>query len=76
MLDEEKLQRIFENNQEKVEERINKKYHTMIKEIKENNVLERENIKQGILTEMYYKEGFLDGVEYVMDKIKKSKNNC
>lgn len=56
MLDEEKLQRIFENNQEKVEERINKKYHTIIKEIKESNVLERENIKQGILTEMYYKE--------------------
>ena len=76
MLDEEKLQRTFENNQEKVEERINKKYHTMIKEIKESNVLERENIKQGILTEMYYKEGFLDGVEYVMDKIKKSTNNC
>ena len=71
MLDEEKLQRIFENNQEKVEERINKKYHTIIKEIKESNVLERENIKQGIIAELYYKEGFKDGIDFIIKHMKK-----
>ncbi len=70
MLDEEKLDEIFKNNQEFVEEKISKQYHERLKQIKEQNFEERENIKQGIIAEMYYKEGFKDGIDYVLRYLK------
>ena len=42
-----------------------------IKQIKEKNVEERENIKQGIIAELYYKEGFKDGIDFLIKCIKK-----
>ena len=72
MLDEEKLDEIFKNNQEFVEEKISKQYHERLKQIKEQNFEERENIKQGIIAELYYKEGFKDGLEFALDILKKS----
>ncbi len=66
MLNEEQIDEIFRNNQENVEERISKKYHEKIKQIKEEDLEERENIKQGIIAEMYYKEGIKDGIHYAL----------
>lgn len=66
MLNEEQIDEIFRNNQENVEERISKKYHEKIKQIKEEDLEERENIKQGIIAEMYYKEGVKDGINYAL----------
>lgn len=66
MFDEEKLDKIFRNNQETVEEKIAKQYHLELKKINDVNFEERENIKQGIIAELYYKEGFKDGVDYAL----------
>lgn len=71
MLSEEFLNQIYKNRQEKVEEKIQKEYHKRIKEIKENNKEERENIKQGIISELYYKEGFRDGINFITNYIQK-----
>ena len=32
---------------------------------------ERENIKQGIIAELYYKEGFKDGIDFIIKHMKK-----
>lgn len=71
MLSEEFLNQIYKNRQEKVEEKIQKEYHKRIKEIKESNKEERENIKQGIISELYYKEGFRDGINFITNYIQK-----
>ena len=71
MLSADKLNQIFQNNQEKVEKNISEEYHKKIKQIKEKNVEERENIKQGIIAELYYKEGFKDGIDFLIKCIKK-----
>ena len=71
MLSADKLNQIFQNNQEKVEKNISEEYHKRIKQIKEKNVEERENIKQGIIAELYYKEGFKDGIDFLIKCIKK-----
>lgn len=76
MLNDRILQQIFDNNQPKVEERISKKYHKKVKEIKEKKLLERENIKQSIIAEIYYKEGYKDGLKSAKRNIGKTENNC
>ena len=35
------------------------------------NIEERENIKQGIIAELYYKEGFKDGIDFIIKHMKK-----
>ena len=62
MLSDEIVDKIFNENFERVEENIQKEYHQKIKEIK--NIEERENIKLSIISELYYKQGFKDGFEY------------
>ena len=69
MIDEKMLNKIYLDNQEIVEEKINKEYFKRIKEIPIENP-ERENIKLGIISELYYKEGFKDGMKFYL------KNNC
>ena len=71
MLSEEFLNQIYKNRQEKVEEKIQEEYHKRIKEIKESNKEDRENIKQGIIGELYYKEGFRDGINFITNYIQK-----
>ena len=66
MVDEELLNQIFLKKQEKVEEKINKEYHRRIKEINVEDMEEKNNIKLGIISELYYKEGFKDGVELML----------
>ena len=66
------LDQIYRNNQNSVEERINKQYHERINKIKSTTLEERENIKQGIIAELYYKEGFKDGLEMALHILKKS----
>lgn len=73
MLNDEFLNQIFQNNQNKVEENISEEYHNRIKSIQVDDKEERENIKLGIISELYYKEGFKDGVDFVMNYIKKLK---
>lgn len=71
MLSNEFLNQIFRNNQEKIDRKISYEYHKRLKEIRETNIEERENIKQGIIAELYYKEGFKDGIDFIIKHIKK-----
>lgn len=65
------LNEIYIKRQEIVEKNIHEEYHKRIKNIKEENVEERENIKLGIISELYYKEGFKDGINFIINSIKK-----
>ncbi len=65
------LNEIYIKRQEIVEKNIQEEYHKRIKNIKEENVEERENIKLGIISELYYKEGFKDGINFIINSIKK-----
>ena len=65
------LSEIYIKRQEIVEKNIHEEYHKRIKNIKEENVKERENIKLGIISELYYKEGFKDGINFIINSIKK-----
>lgn len=65
------LNEIYIKRQEIVERNIQEEYHKRIKNIKEENVEERENIKLGIISELYYKEGFKDGINFIINSIKK-----
>ena len=69
MLSEEFLNQIYKNRQKEVEDKINKEYHERIKQIK--NKEEKENIKLSIISELYYKEGFKDGINFVSNYIQK-----
>ena len=71
MLSDEILNQIYQNNQEKVDIKISDEYHRRIKELKKENLEERENIKQGIIAELYYKEGFKDGIDFIINHMKK-----
>ena len=71
MLSDEVLSQIYQNNQEKVDIKISDEYHRRIKKIKKENLEERENIKQGIIAELYYKEGFKDGIDFIINHMKK-----
>ena len=71
MINNEMLDQIFKNRQEKTEENIYEEYHKRIKLIKETEVEERNNIKMAILSELYYKQGFIDGVNFIMNNISK-----
>lgn len=71
MLNDEILSQFYQNNQEKVDGKISDEYHRRIKNISKENSEERENIKQGIIAELYYKEGFKDGIDFVINHIKK-----
>ena len=71
MLSDEILSQIYQNNQEKVDIKISDEYHRRIRKIQKENLEERENIKQGIIAELYYKEGFKDGVDFIIKHMKK-----
>lgn len=71
MIDDEILNKIFESMQEKIEENIHEEYHKKIKMIKEENEEERNNIKMGIISELYYKQGFKDGMKFIINNLKK-----
>ena len=62
------MNQIFRNNQEKIDRKISYEYHKRLKLIKEQKNEERENIKQGIISELYYKEGFKDGIDFIINK--------
>lgn len=71
MLSDEFLNQIFRNNQEKIDRKISYEYHKRLKLIKEQKNEERENIKQGIIAELYYKEVFKDGIDFIIKHMKK-----
>ena len=71
MLDDEILNNIFENNYEKIEKKISKEYHNKIKNIETEDKEERANIKMSIICELYYKEGFKEGVNFVINSMRK-----
>lgn len=71
MINDEILNQIFENRQEIIEKNISQEYHKRIKQIKEEEEEERNNIKMGILSELYYKQGFIDGINFVMNNLHK-----
>ena len=71
MISDEVLSQIFQSNQEKVDRKISDEYHKRLKLIKEQKNGERENIKQGIIAELYYKEGFKDGIDFIIKYMKK-----
>lgn len=71
MFDDEIINQIFENMQEKIEENIQEEYHRRIKLITEKNEEERNNIKMNIISELYYKQGFKDGINFIINNIKK-----
>ena len=69
MLNEELLDKIFYEMQEKIENKISKEYHKKIKEIKYDNEEEKDNIKLGIISELYYKQGFKDGINFIINNM-------
>lgn len=68
MIDDEILNQIFNNRLEKIEENIQEEYHKRVKCIKNNE--EKNNIKMNIISELYYKQGFKDGVRFMLKNIK------
>ena len=70
MLNEELLDKIFYEMQEKIENKISKEYHKKINEIKYDNEEEKDNIKLGIISELYYKQGFKDGINFIINNMK------
>lgn len=71
MLDDEILNQIFESRLEKIEENIQYEYHEKVKQIKEKNDEERNNIKLSIISKLYYKQGFKDGINFIINNMKK-----
>ncbi len=71
MLDDEILNQIFESRLEKIEENIQYEYHEKVKQIKEKNDEERNNIKMSIISKLYYKQGFKDGINFIINNMKK-----
>lgn len=71
MFDDEMLNRIFEERYEDIEENIQREYHYKIKQINVNSEEERNNIKMNIISELYYKQGFKDGVRFIIKSLKK-----
>ena len=71
MLDDEILNQIFESRLEKIEENIQYEYHEKLKQIKEKNDEERNNIKMSIISKLYYKQGFKDGINFIINNMKK-----
>lgn len=71
MLDDEIIKKIFESKYEKIEENIQEEYHKKIKQIKIEDIEERNNIKMNIISELYYKQGFKDGVNFIIKNMKK-----
>lgn len=70
MLSDEFLNQVFESRYEKIEENIQEEYHKKIKQIIAENDEERNNIKMNIISELYYKQGFKDGANFVIKNIK------
>lgn len=70
-MDDEILDKIFESRLEKIEENIQEEYHRRIKTIIEKDEEERNNIKMNIISELYYKQGFKDGINFVLNSLKK-----
>ena len=68
MIDDEIINQIFNNRLEKIEENIQEEYHKRVKCIKNNE--EKNNIKMNIISELYYKQGFKDGVRFMLKNIK------
>ena len=68
MFDDKILNEIFENRLEKIEENIQGEYHERVKDIK--NEEEKDNIKLSIIGELYYKQGFKDGINFMLKNIK------
>ena len=71
MFDDELLNQIFESRLEKIEENIQYEYHEKVKQIKEKNDEERNNIKMSIISKLYYKQGFKDGINFIINNMKK-----
>ena len=71
MFNDEILKEIFIKRQEKIEEQIQEEYHKRIKFILENNEEERNNKKLSIISELFYKQGFKDGVNFIINSSKK-----
>ena len=71
MLDDEIIKKFFESRYEKIEENIQEEYHKKIKQIKIEDIEERNNIKMNIISELYYKQGFKDGVNFIIKNMKK-----
>ena len=71
MFDDEILNQIFEKNYEKIEGSIQEQYHKKIKLITIKNEEERSNIKMNIISELYYKQGFKDGIKFILNSLNK-----
>lgn len=63
------LDQIFKNRQEEIENNIHEEYHKRIKMITTEDSEERNNIKMNILSELYYKEGFRDGINFIISNL-------
>ena len=71
MFNDEILNQIFENRYEKIEENIQEEYHKRIKMINTEDEEEKNNKKMNIISELYYKQGFKDGINFIISNIKK-----
>lgn len=69
MIENEILNKIFEDRLEKIEENIQKEYHDRVKKLENNE--EKENKKMNIIGELYYKQGFKDGINFILNNMRK-----
>lgn len=73
MIDDEIINKIYENRLEKIEENIHEEYYRRLKMIDTEDEEERNNIKLNIISELYYKQGFKDGVNFIINNLKNNK---
>lgn len=71
MIYDEIINQIFESKYEKIEENIYRKYYERLKIITEENEEERNNKKMNIISELYYKQGFKDGINIIIKNFSK-----
>lgn len=62
------LGEMFESRQEKIENKIFKIYQEKIKNV---TIKEKDSAKTAILNELYYKEGFMDGINLILQCLNK-----
>ena len=70
MLNDGILKEIFNKRLEEVEKNIYEEYHKRLKVIKVETDEERNNIKMNLISELYYKQGFKDGINFLIESLK------
>lgn len=75
MLSDEFINNYFEDRVYSLEDKIYNQYYEQVKKIQVSNEIEKMYIKMSILSKLYYKEGFKDGIDYAINIQNKNNKN-